>query len=156
MTGTLNDFSGNSLNLTNASGTNTTVNTGKIGQGLTKTTGYYSTGITKVPDEVSLSMWFRHNGSTWDSECLFGTRVGDNGFMFYRNSGDTAGLYRIYFWYNTTSGTVVGYNTWPTIGSFAADTWYHITMVRNSNGNLKFYRDGAISYDGVAPGNFSS
>jgi hypothetical protein len=152
----LNDYSGYSQSLVNTSGTSTLVTSGKIGGAYTKTSGYYNTGITKVPDEVSISMWFRHNGTVWDSECLFGTRVGDNGFMFYRNSGDTAGYYRIYFWYNTTSATVTGYNTWPGISGFAADTWYHITMVRNSNGNLKFYKDGILSYNGTAPANFSS
>lgn len=156
MLGNLNDVSGNGIMLLNPSGTNTAINAGKIGQALTKTSGYYLSNINNPSDDLTISMWFRHNGTNWLSECLFGTRVGNDGFMFYRNDGDTDGYYRIYFWYNSTSNTVNGYNTWPGISGLAADTWYHVTMVRKSNGNLRFYLNGNLSYSGTPPADFSS
>jgi hypothetical protein len=149
------DYSGNGTTLVN-SGTNTLIDNGKIGKTYTKTDGCYLTEFTKIPDTVSISLWFKHNGTDWLSECLFGTRTGDNGFMLYRNDGDADGYYRIYFWYNSTSGAVVGYNPWPGISGFAADTWYHITMVRQDNGKLFFYRDGVLISENNPPGDFAS
>ena len=120
--GNLNDISGNGNDLTNVSGTSTVVD-GKIGSGYNKTSGYYSTGLTDMPNEMTVSLWMKHNGASWDSECLFGTRTGSNGFMLYRNSGDTDGYYRTYFWYNSTSAAIKIYNSYPGISGVIADTW---------------------------------
>lgn len=155
MDGNINDSSGNNNNGV-FSGTPQVVS-GKIDQAYELTNSQYMlTGITNISQDLSVSLWMLHNGSIWDSECLFGTRTGNNGFMFYRNSGDTAGYYRIYFWYINTSNAVVGYNTWPGVGGFAADTWYNVVMTRASDGQLRFYRNGSLVYDSPPPADFKA
>jgi hypothetical protein len=56
MLGNLSDYSGYNRDLINSTGTNTSAS-GKIGLGLTKTSGYYSSGMTIIPDEVTISLW---------------------------------------------------------------------------------------------------
>ena len=155
MDGNTNDSSDNNNNGV-FSGTPQIVS-GKIGQAYEfSNLQYMLTGITNVSQDLSISLWMRHNGSIWDSECMFGTRTSNNGFMFYRNSGDTAGYYRIYFWYTNTSDSVVGYNTWPGVSGFTADTWYNVIMTRTSDGHLKFYRNGSLVYDSPPPADFKA
>jgi hypothetical protein len=151
--GSLEDSVGKT-SLTN-SGTSTAV-AGKIGQAMRKTSGYYLTDLTNIPDNLSISLWYKHNGATWASECIFGTRLGSNGFMLYRNASDTAGYYRAYFWYNSTSSTIVGYNQWPGISGLSPDTWYHLVMTRDSLGNFRLYKDGTLIYNGSPPSDFVS
>ena len=151
--GSLEDSVGKT-SLTN-SGTST-VEAGKIGQSMRKTSGYYLTDLTNIPDNLSISLWYKHNGATWASECIFGTRLGSNGFMLYRNASDTAGYYRAYFWYNSTSSTIVGYNQWPGISGLSPDTWYHLVMTRDSLGNFRLYKDGTLIYNGSPPSDFVS
>lgn len=153
--GNTDDYSGNNHILT-VQGTNTLIDAGKIGQTYTMTSGYYKTDINVIPQNLSIGMWFKHNGTNWLSECLFGTRTGSNGFMLYRNDGDTDGYYRIYFWYVNTSAAIVGYYVWPGLSSFAADTWYHIFMTRYADGNLRFFRNGIQIYSQVPPVDFVS
>jgi hypothetical protein len=153
MNGNIIDAMGNS-ELVN-SGTSTAV-AGKIGQAMRKTSGYYLTDLTNIPDNLSISLWYKHNGATWASECIFGTRLGNNGFMLYRNASDTAGYYRAYFWYNSTSSTIVGYNKWPGISGLSPDTWYHLVMTRDSLGNFRLYKDGTLIYNGSPPSDFVS
>jgi len=153
MNGNIIDAMGNS-ELVN-SGTSTAV-AGKIGQAMRKTSGYYLTDLTNIPDNLSISLWYKHNGATWASECIFGTRLGSNGFMLYRNASDTAGYYRAYFWYNSTSSTIVGYNQWPGISGLSPDTWYHLVMTRDSLGNFRLYKDGTLIYNGSPPSDFVS
>ena len=153
MNGNIIDAMGNS-ELVN-SGTSTAV-AGKIGQAMRKTSGSYLTDLTNIPDNLSISLWYKHNGATWASECIFGTRLGSNGFMLYRNASDTAGYYRAYFWYNSTSSTIVGYNQWPGISGLSPDTWYHLVMTRDSLGNFRLYKDGTLIYNGSPPSDFVS
>lgn len=153
LTGNLNEITGSNYTLTDTS-SSSVISTGKIGQTYQKTGGSFVTNLNVIPDEVTISLWFRHNSTDWLSECLFGTRTGNNGFMLYRNDGDTDGYYRIYYWYVNTSGSVVGYNTWPGISGLSASTWYHFTLVRYSDGRLKLYKDGVLEVDQTPPSNF--
>jgi len=93
--GNLNEYTGKGYTLTN-SGTNTVLNAGKIGKAYNKTDGYYRTNLSTIPEAVSIAAWFKHNGANWLSECLFGTRSVSDGFMIYRNDGDTDNYYRVY------------------------------------------------------------
>lgn len=153
LTGNLSEYSGLGASLTSPSGDNTQV-TGKIGLGYTKTSGYYLTDLSYLPGDLTISMWFRHNGTDWVSECLFGTRLNSDGFMVYRNDGDGDNYYRVYYWYINTSNTVVGYNTWPGITGIAADTWYHLTVVRTFSGQMRIYINGALNQTQNPPADF--
>ena len=159
LNGNLDDISGNNRPLTSPSGDLTSV-PGKIGLGYTKTSGYYLTDLNttdELPENLTISMWVRHNGDVWSSgEAFFGTRTGSNGFMLYRNGGETAGQYRVYYWYNNTSGSIVIYNAYPYLTGISPDVWYHITMVRFADGRLKLYKNGLIIEDETPPGDFSS
>jgi hypothetical protein len=140
-----------------STGDNTSVSTGKIGYANNKTSGAYITNITLIPESFSIGMWARHNGTNWvTSDCLFGTRVGNDGFMLYRNSGDVANYYRAYFWYVNTANTVVGYNTWPGISNVPSDAWFHVAMSRHSDGRLELYLNGVNVYSGTPPSDFKS
>lgn len=129
---------------------------GKIGIQQRKTSGQFVSDLTDIPQNFSISMWYKHNGAVWTSECMFGTRTGSNGFMFYRNSSDSQGYYRIYFWYNATDGTIKSYYQWPGMSGFQQDTWYHIVMVRTQDGYLRFYRDGVLYLEKTPPSDFES
>jgi hypothetical protein len=152
LNGDLLDYVGDTV-ITN-SGTNTFQSTGKIGSTYLKTDGAYRTNIQTLPNNFSIALWFKHNGTNWLDECLFGTNISTGGFKIYRDDANSNGLFKIYAWfyYNESSATV--YNSIPTISGFTADTWYHIVMTRTSDGYLNFYRNGTIIYAGTPPGDF--
>ena len=133
------DITGN-IPLT-TTGTSTLITPGKLGNAYNMTSGAYITDLTDIPESLTVSMWVRHNGSAWLSEALFGTRLGSNGFMLYRNDGDGDAYYRVYYWYNSTSNVSTAYHSWPGISSIPQDEWFHIAQVRYADGRLKFYKN---------------
>jgi hypothetical protein len=140
-----------------ASGT-VTFPSGKIAQ-----SAFFNTGRidTNIPDSItgtmSISLWFKKTTDNWAMSIgVIGTRNGDRGWMLYRNSGDTAGFFRWYMHYNTTSATVSEYYPWPGISGLTHNRWYHFTIIRESNGASRLYLDGNIVANLVPPANFSS
>jgi hypothetical protein len=131
--------------------------------GLIKQSAFFNTGRidTNIPDSItgtmSISLWYKKTTDNWAMSIgVIGTRNGTNGWMLYRNSGDTAGFFRWYMHYNTTSSTVSEYYPWPGISGLTHNRWYHFVIIRESNGSSRLYVDGNIVANLVPPANFSS
>jgi hypothetical protein len=131
--------------------------------GLIKQSAFFNTGRidTNIPDSItgtmSISLWYKKTTDNWAMSIgVIGTRNGNNGWMLYRNSGDTAGFFRWYMHYNTTSSTVSEYYPWPGISGLTHNRWYHFVIIRESNGASRLYVDGNIVANLVPPANFSS
>lgn len=90
------------------------------------------------PPNMTFSFWFRHDTGAVNAAVL-GHRNSDNGFMFYRNSGDTANLFRFYKYYTDTipSSQVSSVST-----IFSVDTWYHCVAAYGENGEYAIYING--------------
>jgi len=75
--------------------------------------------------------------------------------MLYRNSGDTAGYFRWYSHYITTSEVVATYYAWPGIYGLVDGKWYHFSVSRTAAGATTIYVNGKVNSSYSPPADFS-
>jgi len=114
----------------------------------------YLNSLTQTPQAMTFAGWFKKTDATWSSIAFLGKRYGSTGWMLYRNSGDTAGYFRWYSFYENTSGATLSYRAWPGISGLQVDVWYFFTLTRDALGNMRIYVDGKQTYSGTAPADF--
>lgn len=142
LNGNTNDYSGFGNDGT-ISG-NVTFGAGKIGEAFVTnaSTGKVVTNIldNELPDTFSITGWVKIK--EWGlSQGVFGTRLSPNGFMLYRNPGDSSGLLRTYLHYTNGSGTTT--TTSHAYSGFELNKWHHFVIIRG-NGFYKTYVDGVL------------
>jgi hypothetical protein len=136
------------------SGSAPTYTTGKMGQSII---GQNNRLITSIPDttsDMSFSVWFRNPTNNVGSHAICGTRNGTTGWMVYRNSGETAGTYRVYFHYLTTTDTLSSYYAWPYYTGLNDGNWHHLVLTRSANGEMTMWKDGVRTHNYSKPANF--
>ena len=127
---------------------------GKINQALSFNSGRVETEIPDVPRDMTYSAWFKKTTSNWESIAIIGNRRSTRGWMLYRNSGDTAGYFRWYQHYLTTSDTITSYRAWPGISNLQVGVWYNIVATRTQDGYSNLYLNGELFVASTPPSNF--
>lgn len=126
----------------------------KIGQGFSTdaAAGYITTTINdqQFATDFSASAWVRIKA--WGtSKAVFGTRNSPNGWMLYRNSGDSEGLLRFYMHYKNTDDVDGTFSR--TYSSFPLDEWFHVVVVRG-RGWIEIWFNGNKVASGDLGSNF--
>lgn len=142
LNGNTNDISGFGNNGTVVGAV--TFGAGKIGDAFITgaSTGRIDTNIidNQLPDIFSIAGWVKVK--EWGlSQGVFGTRSSPNGFMLYRNAGDSTGLLRTYLHY--TNAEMVATTTSHAYSGFQLNTWHHFVVIRG-NGFYRTYVDGIL------------
>jgi hypothetical protein len=122
-----------------------------IGSGCwAKITNIDDIATSLLPDSqnITYAFWFKPTGTGGTlSEAVLGHRSSDNGFMFYRNDGNTDTVFYHLKYYTTTtpsSGTVIVGHYFP------VDVWYHVVCAYDEDGNYKMFFDGVKTDSGTA------
>jgi len=97
---------------------------------------------------TTYACWFKTTGTGGTlAEAVMGHRNGGSGFMFYRNDGNGDTQFHTLKYYTTTvpagAGILIS-------NYFTPDTWHHIVMAYDENGNYKLFINGVKDTESVA------
>jgi len=107
--------------------------------------------------DMTVTAWFKL--SDWGSRAVVGRWFSmgptkDQGWMLYRNQGESTGQIAWLFYFNQTNGLVS--NVRPLLTSIALDTWYYTAAVIRADGTYSTYLNGQLVTAGTTPGLFKS
>ena len=121
---------------------------GKLGDAFSTNSdsGFITTTLSdeRFAATFSASAWVRIK--EWGlSQGVFGTRNSPNGWMLYRNAGDSSGLLRFYMHYLNSSGQDATFAR--TFSGFPLNEWFHVSVTRG-NGWIEIWFNGTKVSEG--------
>jgi hypothetical protein len=136
------------------SGGTPTYSNGRMGRALVGQNTRLLTSIEDNTGDLSFSVWYQNSTLNWNSWAIAGSRNGTNGWMVYRNSGDTLGYFRVYFHYINTAGSTIAYRAWPGFSNLNDTNWHNLILTKSAGGAMTLWQDKVKVYDQPAPTDF--